>query len=266
MLIRNLLLIKKNNGLIIQLVRREVASRYKGSFLGIIWSFITPLLMLLVYTFVFSLVFKSRWPGQSESQIEFALLIFSGMTMYNIFSEVVGKSSNLIPNNSNYVKKVVFPLAILPVVTLISTLIHAAISILILLCGLILFYNGIHLTVLLLPIVMLPMLLLTLGISWFVASIGVFFRDIGHLVNILLQVLMFLSPIFYPIESIPQSLRFLYYINPLSYTVEDARKVLVWGQTPNWVWIGTGSLIGLMIFILGYGWFQKTREGFSDVL
>lgn len=249
-----------------QLIKRDVTSRYKGSYLGIIWSFIIPLLMLLVYTFVFSVVFEGRWNVESTNKVEFALIIFSGITVFNFFSEVLNRSSSIIISNTNYVKKVIFPLEILPISITISALVHALISILILFIGLIVFMGGISLTALFLPLVLLPVILLSLGISWFLASIGTYIRDVGYIINVLTGALMFLSPIFYPVSSVPDSLKFVYYLNPLSYTVEDMRKILLWNQYPDFWWLLIGSLVGLVVALLGYFWFQKTRRGFSDVL
>ena len=252
--------------LIWQLTKREVASRYKGSIMGIVWSLITPMLMLLVYTFVFSVVFNAKWPGQGSNKIEFALLLFAGMIVYNVFAEVVSKAPTLIVNNSNYVKKVVFPLEILPIVTMTSSLIYAFISFAILLVGIMVFMHSINITIFLLPIVIFPIVLFSVGLSWVISSLGVYIRDVGHIVVIALQVVMFLSPIFYPIEAIPKEMRFIYRYNPIAYTVEDMRKIVVWGQLPNWEWLLIGTGTGLLVFIAGYIWFQKTRGGFADVL
>ena len=253
--------------LIKQFVKRDIAARYKGSYLGIVWSFITPLLMLTIYTFVFSVVFQARWGSDVEtSKAEFALLLFSGLIVFNLFSEVISKSPTLVVSNANYVKKVVFPLEILPIVTLGSALFHALISLVILIVGAFVTLGEIHWTILLFPIVILPMLLVTLGLSWLFASLGVYIRDIGQIVTVAIPALMFLSPIFYPISSIPEELRFLYYFNPVSYVVEDARRVLIWGEMPHWDWFGYGMIIGTIVFALGYIWFNKTRKGFADVI
>lgn len=249
-----------------QLVKRDVTSRYKGSYLGIIWSFIIPLLMLVVYTFVFSVVFEARWNIESSSKVEFALIIFSGMTVFNFFSEVLNRSSSLIINNANYVKKVVFPLALLPISITISALVQALISIVILVIGIIVFMGGINLTILYLPLVLLPVVLMSFGLSWLLASVGTYIRDIGYIVNVCTSALMFLSPIFYPVSSVPEALKFVYYLNPLSYTVEDMRKVLLWNEAPDFTWLAIGTIIGLVVAVLGYFWFKKTRRGFADVL
>jgi lipopolysaccharide transport system permease protein len=228
---------------------------------------IVPLLMMVVYTFVFSVVFEARWGNSSgSSKVEFALIIFSGMMVFNFFSEVLNRSTNIIISNVNYVKKVLFPLEVLPSSIVVSALIHALINLVILLIAILLANGTIHLTVLFLPIVLLPVILMCFGLSWFLAAIGTYVRDIIYVINIITSALMFLSPIFYPITAVPESLRFLFYINPLSYTVEDVRKVLLWGQVPDFGWLLTGSLIGMLIAVFGYICFRKLRRGFSDVL
>jgi lipopolysaccharide transport system permease protein len=253
--------------LIIQLTKREILGRYKGSYLGILWSFVTPMLMLIVYTFVFSVVFKARWGTDVETnRAEFALLLFAGLIIFNIFSEVVSKAPSIITSNGNFVKKVVFPLEVLPIVTLGASLFHAGISLIILIIFVLIFMGKFYITFLLLPLVLLPICLVSLGLGWFLSSLGVYLRDIHQIISVIIPALMFMSPIFYPISAIPEKLRILYYINPISYSVEDIRKIIIWGQLPNWGVLGMGLLFGIFISIFGYLWFKKTRGGFADVL
>lgn len=256
----------KNKNLIKQLVIRDVLSRYKGSYLGVLWSFVIPILMLIVYTFVFSVVFKAKWNAESQDKLQFALIIFTGMTVFNLFSEVVNRAPGLILNNTNYVKKVVFPLEILNVVTVISSCVQTLISLLILVIGLFVFDGGIHWTIISLPIVMLPIIFLSLGLSWFLSSLGVYFRDVNHIVGVAVGAAMFLTPIFYSVTSVPNNLIFIYNLNPLSYVVEDMRKIMIWGQWPSWNLLLIGTLISIVICFLGYIWFVKTRKGFADVI
>ncbi|ANB61135.1 ABC transporter permease [Anoxybacteroides amylolyticum] len=256
-----------HRSLIMQFIKREVRSRYQGSYLGIVWSFITPLMMLMIYTFVFSVVFKARWGTSSgNSKVEFALLLFSGLIVFNIFSEVVSRAPMLITSNVNYVKKVVFPLEILPIVILGSSLFHLGINIVILIMAILIFTGKIYWTVILLPLVLLPICLFTLGLGWFLSSLGVYIRDIGQVMSVVISALMFLSPIFYPISAIPKELQFLYYINPISYVVEDVRRITVWGLLPHWNWLIIGTVFGVITALLGLIWFKKTRGGFADVL
>ncbi|WP_159885969.1 ABC transporter permease [Paenibacillus puerhi] len=255
-----------NRVLINQLAKREITSRYKGTYLGVIWSYLYPLLMLSVYTFVFSEIFQSRWSSGVNNKVEFAMVLFCGLTTFNVFSEVLTKSPTLITQNVNYVKKVVFPLEVLPVVSVLASLFNALISYIILIVGLYFFLGVLNWTIIFTPIVLMPLIIVTAGLSWFLASLGVFIRDMGQLLVILMQALMLLSPIFYPPTAIPESFRFLLNFNPLSYVIENMRKIMIWGELPNWQYLLTGTLISVIIFVCGYAWFQKTKVGFADVL
>ncbi|MCM3493411.1 ABC transporter permease [Paenibacillus lactis] len=256
----------RNRQLILQFVKRDISSRYKGSYLGAIWSILTPLFMLAIYTFVFSVIFQAKWNIETENKLDFAFIIFSGIIAFNVFSDVILRSPNLIISNVNFVKKIVFPLEILVVVAIGSSLFLAGINVLILVLGQLLFNGVIHWTIILLPIVLLPLVLITLGLGWFLASLGTYYRDISHIIGLIVSALMFMSPIFYPVSNIPENLRGIYTLNPITHIVEDMRRVIVFGQMPNWGWILVGSAIGLVVSLLGLKWFNKTRGGFSDVL
>ncbi len=257
----------QHRDLLRQFVRRDIEGRYKGSYLGLIWSFINPLLMLMIYSFIFSIVFKARWRPQGEVNLgEFAVTLFAGLIAYNIFSETVNRASGLIIGNPNYVKKVIFPLEILPVSALGSTIFHGLVSIAILIAGKLLIMGTLSPTILLLPLVILPLLWLTLGLSWVLASLGVFLRDTSYAVGIITQVLFFMSPIFYPIEAIPKKYRFILQINPLSGILENFRGVLIWNRLPDLGGWLIQVFISLVIFVIGYMWFMKTKPGFADVV
>lgn len=256
----------RNRALVVALVKREVIGRYRGSLLGIFWSFFNPVFMLAVYTFVFSVVFKARWGAGSDSKTEFALVLFTGMLVFGLFSECVTRAPGLILANVNYVKKIVFPLEILPWVALGSSVFHMVIS----LCVWLLFYVPLFglpgVTALLFPVVMLPLMLLTLGLSWFLASLGVYLRDVSQLIGILVTALMFLSPIFFPVSSLPDDFRPLLNLNPLTPAIESARDVLIWGREPDWSLFSLSLAASAAVAWLGFAWFQKTRKGFADVL
>jgi len=235
--------------------------------MGLAWSFLNPLLMLCVYTFVFSVVFKARWgTNGEESRAQFALILFVGMIVFGVFSDVIGRASTLVVANVNYVKKVVFPLEILPVVALGAALFHGVVSLAVLAA----FYaatNGyLHWTSLYLPIVLAPLLLLILGIAWLLASLGVFLRDAGQTVGILLTMAMFLSPIFYPVTTLPEAFRPLLMANPLTFMIEQARAVLIWGQPPDAAGLAIYTCVAVCVLWAGYAWFQRTRRAFADVL
>lgn len=256
-----------NRKLILQLVRREVIGRYRGSVLGLVWSFFHPILMLTVYTFVFSMVFKARWGlGGEESKTQFAVMLFVGLIVYNLFAETANRAPHMLISNVNLVKKVVFPLEILPVVAVGTALFQALVSLVVLLLALLLINGFLHWTVLLSPVVLLPMVMATLGFAWALASLGVFLRDVGQVIGIITAILLFVSPIFYPITALPEAIRPWLLLNPLSFIIEQARLVLIWGKPPNWCGLGIYGASATIIAWLGFAWFQKTRKGFADVL
>ena len=222
--------------------------------------------MLAVYTFVFSVVFQARWGGGSGSKTEFALVLFAGLLVFNLFAECINRAPGLILSNTNYVKKVVFPLEILPFVALLSALFHTLISLGVWLIAYTLFFGIPHLTVFYLPLVLLPFCLFLMGLSWALASLGVFLRDVSQFIGLLTTALMFLSPIFYPATALPEDYRRILYLNPLTTVVEQTRDVLFWGKTPDLFMLGIYCVVTLGIAWLGFAWFQKTRKGFADVL
>ncbi len=256
----------RNRNLIHALVEREVVGRYRGSFMGILWSFFNPLLMLTVYTFMFSVVFKARWSGGSESRTEFALILFAGIIVFNVFSECVNRAPGCILNNSNYVKKVLFPLETLPFVALGSALFHSLISIMVWLLAYVLLFGTPHVTTLLLPLILLPIALFSLGLTWALAALGVYLRDVAQVVGIFTTALMFLSPIFYPVSALPETYRPLMQLNPLTPSIEQARDILFWGRIPDMSTFGLSMLAGLLVAWAGFACFQKIRKGFADVL
>lgn len=250
-----------------QLVRRNIQVRYKGTVLGLIWMIITPLIMLAVYTFVFSVIFKARWGSDfADSKAAFAITVFCGIAVFNIFSESIIGSVGVITGNPNYVKKVVFPLEILPISLVFSSLFFGVISLAILLVGVGLFLHTFSLTIICLPLVLLPLFFLCCGISWFVASLGVYVRDLTNVVGIGVQVLFFITPIVYRLEMVPESLRLFLLLNPLTTIVQMTRSVLIYDRWPDWTILGIVTLVSFVIFQLGYCWFMKTRRGFADVL
>lgn len=256
----------RNRSLINALVKREVVGRYRGSLMGILWSFFNPLLMLAVYTFVFGVIFKSRWNPDNDSKTEFALILFAGLIVFNLFAECVNVSPNLILSKVNYVKKVVFPLEILPWVSLGSAIFHALISLSVWIIAYLIFFGIPHLTIIFLPLVLLPLLLFIIGVTLFLASLGVYLRDVSQFVGIFVTILMFLSAIFYPSSSLPEGFRGFLIINPIAIIIEQVRDVLFWGNYPDFGKLGISILIGAITAWLGFAWFQKTRKGFADVI
>ncbi|VVN93091.1 ABC transporter permease [Pseudomonas fluorescens] len=255
-----------NRQLIAQMTRREVIGRYRGSVMGLAWSFFNPILMLAVYTFVFSEIFKARWVGQDAGKGQFAILLFVGMIMHGLFAECANRAPSLILSNSNYVKKVVFPLEILPLITLGSALFHTCISLIVLVLAQLILTHSLPWTAILLPLVMMPLVLGTLGISWLLASLGVFLRDVSHVIGVLTTVLLFLSPVLYPVAALPPAYQPWLKLNPLTYIIEESRNILLFGQLPQWGSLFVAMVIGALMAAAGYWLFQKTRKGFADVL
>jgi lipopolysaccharide transport system permease protein len=253
--------------LLIQIVQRDIKSRYRASMFGLFWIIATPLFMLAVYTFVFSVIFKARW-GDSlgDSKAAFALIIFCGFAIFNIFSEGISSACTIISANKNYVKKVVFPLEILPVSTALTAFFFGLAWLGILLIGILLVFHKIHITAICLPLLLTPLLLLTTGLSWFLASLGTFFRDLQHAIVIVTRMLFFMTPIFYSADRIPEKIRPILNANPLAGLIEQARNILLFGKRPDWTELGILMLVSLVVFHTGYIWFMKTKRGFADVL
>lgn len=249
-----------------ELVKRDFSGRYKGSIMGMAWSLLHPILMLAIYTLVFSVAFKARWGEGEESKVAFAIVLFSGMIVHGLFAECLNRAPGIIVSQPNYVKKVVFPLEILPWVALCSALLHFLVSIglLMLFC----IFTGVSLkaTVVLVPIVMLPLLLMTLGLTWLFASLGVYLRDIAQGMGVVTTVLMFLSPVFYKTTAFPEGYRIFFAINPLTLPIEQLRDVMLWGNEIDWANWTMSFFVGCLICHFGFWWFQKSRRGFADVL
>lgn len=249
------------------LTKREILGRYRGSVLGLLWSLFNPLFMLAVYTFVFSVVFQARWGEEgSDSKLAFALILFAGLIVFNLFAECFNRAPGLITSQVNYVKKVIFPLEILPYVMLGSALFHTLISLLVWLAAYALFFGVPPLTIVLVPLVLVPLGLLTLGLSWGLAALGVYLRDVGQLVGILTSVFLFMSPIFYPITALPEAYQPWLSLNPLVPAIEALRDLLFWGRLPAWGPLALYWLVTALVAWIGFYGFQRARGGFADVL
>ena len=257
----------RNRLLIAQLSKREVVGRYRGSVMGLAWSFFNPVLLLVVYTLVFSGVFKARWGvGGEESKTDFAIVLFVGMIVHGLFAECVNRAPSLILANVNFVKKVVFPLEVLPWVAMGSALFHTGVSLLVLLAAQLMLNQNLPWTCVLFPLILIPLIFVTMGVAWFLAATGVFVRDIAQTTGIATTVMMFLSPMFYPVSSLPKEYQTLLQLNPLTFIIEEARQVLIWGKMPDWAGLGVYFAVSLVFAGAGFWWFQKTRKGFADVL
>lgn len=255
----------RHRSLVLELTKREFSGRYRGSFGGIVWSFAQPLFLLTVYTIAFGVILKARW-GFSGSTADYALMLFAGLIIFNAFSEVLSKSTTLVTANPNFVKKVVFPLELLPVITVATALIHALIGIGVWFVGYILLIGPPKITVLLFPMILVCYLPVLLGLGWLLASTGVVVRDIGQLTGMLNHTLLFLTPIFYSIEAAPTLLQNLLMLNPLTYVVEQFRLILFYGQMPALkglvVYFGLASLFAGLSYVL----FKRLRPSFADMV
>ena len=260
-----LLLAFRHRFLIRAMTRREIAIRYRGSMLGGLWPYLSPLFLLAVYTLVFGTVFKSRWPG-TASLGDFAMVLYAGLLLNGLLAETLGRAPLLVLENPNYVKKVVFPLEILPWVSVGSGLFHAAIGF-----GLLCLANaaagtGPHASLLALPVLLLPFALLLVGLSWLLAGVGVYLRDLAQLMPPLLTALMFFSPVFYSRAQAPAALQPWLGLNPLTFVIENARRVIFEGAWPLWLgWLNYFA-VSLIIYLVGFVVFGRLKKGFADVV
>lgn len=252
--------------LIWQFTRRDVLARYRGSLLGLGWSFLTPLLMLAVYTFVFRVIFKARWADAPVGDFEFALQVYAGLIVFMLFAEVVSRAPRLVLDQPNLVKKVVFPLEILPWVAVLAGLFHLALNLVALLGAAAIARGGLSPSVLALPLVLAPFVPLLLGLAWFLAALGVYVRDVGQVTTLAVSLLMFLSPVFYPVSSLPEQWQPWLRANPLTPVMEQLRHVTLDGRWPDWSQLLLELLIASAVAWAGARWFAATRKGFADVL
>jgi lipopolysaccharide transport system permease protein len=264
--LRPLGMLVQEGNLIGQLARREIASRYRGSMLGILWAVVNPLFLLGVYTFVFGQIFRLRWNVGTESTADFAVLVFAGMIVHGFVAECLGRAPGLVVANPNYVKKVVFPLATLVWPAVLAALFQFAVNFAVLLAFLPFSSAGLHATIVVGPLVILPLVLVTLGACWFLAAVGVYLRDIGQTVGLLVTLLLFLSPVFYPLSAVPAAFRPLVQANPLTFIIEQFRRVVVEGAWPDWIALAGYAVGGLVVAWAGLFWFERSRKGFADVL
>lgn len=258
--------LRRHYALVYQMAKRDVMGRYRGSFIGLLWSFLTPLFMLAIYTFVFSFIFHSHWVGQTSGHFDFAVILFAGLNMNAFFSECANRAPTLIIENTNFVKKVVFPLETLGWSMLGSGLFHLLVSTIVLLVFSLMVRGSVPPTIVLFPIVVLAFLPVMAGIVWLLASLGVFLRDLKQAIGVITTAMLFLAPVFYPMDNIPPYLRHWMYLNPLTEVVNASRDVLVWGHQPSWTALGLYVLVGIVFAWGCFAWFQRSRKGFADVL
>jgi lipopolysaccharide transport system permease protein len=252
--------------LIVRLSAREFTQRFRGSVLGIAWAVLIPLLTALIYTFVFSTVFKARWSGVADRPFDFAIIFLTGIVVHTIFAEAVARAPALIVGNTNYVKKVIFPLEILPVVSVLTALTNASIGTAIVVFGNLILNGELHITVVSLPLIVAPYLVFVVALVLFFAAVGVYVRDLSQVVALLITVTMFLTPIFYPIESVPERFQTVIWLNPLTFVVQQVRDVVIFGKWPNFLGLTIYTVASMTSLAFAFWLFQRLRNGFADVL
>ena len=246
-----------------QLILRDVLLRYRGAMFGVLWIFLSPLLLLAIFAFVFGQIFEARWPEQPKGP-PFWILLYSGLIVFNIFGEAVSRSPTAVRAYPSYVKKIIFPVHLLPMVPLGAGLIHAAFNLVILIFVLV-WTGNFSAGIFLFPLLILPVLLLSMGLSWFLSAWGVFIKDMSQIVPLLVQMTFFLSPILYPVSVVPTSLRPLYDYNPIGAVIGAFRSAIL-GHSISWgAWLIT-FIAGVVTAYVGYAFFQRARDEFADAL
>jgi len=254
--------------LIATLVQNEVATIYSGTALSYAWAIVTPLVTVTVYTFIFSGVLKSSFESVTlgGQQINFTISLFAGLVMWEFFSSVIGKSSTIVTSRPNYVKKIVFPVVVLPIVTVGASIVQYLIGYLILLVVFIVVHPAVAWRILFAPFFLVPVILYASGLSWILASIGVFFRDISNAINPILQLLWFASAIFFPISSVPPNLQWIFWVNPIAACIDQCRRFVILGDSISWSLLLAHLLLGYLTACIGLAFFRRTRSSFADVL
>ena len=245
---------------------RDIRGRYRGASFGLMWSLISPFMMLCVYTLAFGYILKSRWPGASGNISEFAMILFVGLIVHGFFAEVLTRSPNLIVGNSNLVKRIIFPLHLLPWTAVLSALFHLFTNSLVFLVISAILLGQPHWTIVLLPVVVAPLAMLAIGVSWFLSALGVFLRDVGQVMGVVSTALLFLSSAIVPVSTLPSQFQIVFKLNPLTFIIDQAREVAFWGRMPDWSGLALYMLVAMVVMYAGFAFFEKTRRGFADVL
>lgn len=249
-----------------ELAKREVMVRYRGASFGLAWSLISPFLLLMIYTFAFGTVMGGRWPQALTGETSFSIILFAGLVVHGFFAECLIRSPLLITSNPHFVKRVVFPLEILPWPLVMAALFHTAMNTIVFVLLRLVMDGAFDWTIVLLPLVLLPLVTLAIGIAWFLASLGVYFRDISQITGVASMALLFLSSAMMPVETVDARYRWVFELNPLTFIIDQARNVMLWGIQPDWTGLFWYWLGAMAVFIGGYSWFRITKRGFADVL
>lgn len=256
----------KYKSLIVELTKREILGRYRGASFGLLWALISPFLMLAVYSLAFGNILKSRWPQVGGGSHSFSLILFIGLIVHAFFAECVNRAPLLVSGNPNYVKRVVFPLEVLPWPMVLSSLFHLLTNLIAFIVLVVAIDHQLSWTIILFPVVVLPLVVLSLGVSWALAAFGVYFRDISQITGVLTTALLFTSTAIVPLSAISPEMQWLFQLNPLSFIIDQARNVALWGIMPDWSGLGLYGVVAVIVAYMGYSAFLATRRGFADVL
>ncbi len=255
-----------HRSLTVELARRDILGRYRGASFGLLWSLISPFMMLMIYTFAFGTVMGGRWPQVEAGDTSFAIILFAALMVHGFFSECLVKSPSLVTANPNFVKRVIFPIDILPWPLVMSALFHTGTTLAVFLALRLVMDGQVAWTTVFFPLVMLPLVMLCLAMSWFLAALGVYLRDINQVTPLLSLAMLFLSTAMMPLSSVPESYRWVFMLNPLSFIIDQARAVLLWGDLPDWQGLGIYLLVAMVLLYAARYFFATTRRGFADVL
>lgn len=256
----------RNKYLVKKLIIRDIKNKYKGSVLGMVWQWIVPIMMLGVYTFVFSEVFQARWNANVNDKYQFAMTMFCGLSVFNVLAEVMNRSSALIRQNQNYVKKVVFPLELLPFVVVVSSLFNCLINLLILAGAKLVIYRTVSLRLILLVPALIPVFYIALGVCLFLSALSVYLRDVGSVITVIVAVLMYATPVFYSSSAVPDKYRLFNRLNPLTYMIENVRSIILYDEPINMSDYMVSLLVAIALYFLGLSIFKRSKEGFADVI
>lgn len=256
----------KNSYLLGQLVKKDIRQRYQGSVLGVFWSFLVPVLMLVIYTFIFSEVFQAKWDMDTSDTYQFALMLFCGLSAFNLVGEVMNRSTMFIAAHTNYVKKVIFPLEMLPVVLALSALFHCAISFGILIVAKLILYHNLSPTLYLILPAMAPLIVLAVGLGLFISAVSVYLKDMGNAISVIVTVLMYISPVFFPLDAVPDGFRAFCEMNPMTYIIENFRNVVLYGKYLDGRFFAMSCAAAFAVYLIGYAVFMRAKEGFADVI
>ena len=256
----------KYRHLTLEVTKREVLGRYRGASFGLLWSLINPFLMLIVYTLAFGYILKSRWPGYAGGTTEFALILYMGLIVHGMLAECMIRAPSLIPANANLVTRVVFPLHVLPWTVVLSALFHMLANALIFLLLSLLVRGHVPWTAIMLPLTWLPLVVLSVAISLFLAALGAYLRDIGQVMAALVTAMLFLSSAIVPVTALPERYRIVFELNPLTFIIDQSREVSFFGHMPDWKGLLIYMTVALVAVYAAHAVFQKARRGFADVL